>query len=355
MNQLTVEEYQALSSLHGYRYVRYEVLVLDRFGVDTGKKLDIISGNAESVIECNDEYEVKKFGRVSVYNYDDIDILTEMIQVNMIVNEEHVWNLGVFMPIKRRGNVIEFADETVRLQQRRPFQKKVFKAGTLYTDALKWFIIDGASTVNIDIQASDAVLAVDIVIDETKNYVQWFNYVADQINYVQLFVDANRYYKSYKYKEPSFAMIGYTYDDGEYTVITDVSEVEADIWSVPNKFKRVVSRGDRSPLVSTYINKNPSSKYSIVRRGIEIDDVETIEGIATQEELDLFVSRLALQAQQIEEVIIINTLAMPHHTIYDIIGLRNEAYVERSWSIELSINGTMEHTLSRVVYDFEML
>ena len=260
------------------------------------------------------------------------------------------WQLGEFMIVDVDGYTLNLADESIKLQQSRVLTKKVFTKGSLYTDALKWFLIT-SNLIKFDIQQSDLVLQADIIIDDSKSKLAWFNHIADQINYTHLHVSNDGYFTSKKYQEPRFDKVTNEYKSDRYSVISSI-EGKVDYWNVPNVFKRTVSRGDLPPLTSIYINDSPTSSFSTTSRGFEIADIDTVDLISTQEELDLLVSRIALKAQQVEEVVKIQTINMPTHSIYDIIQLEDNLFEEVSYSIDLSNNGMMTHYLRRVVYGF---
>lgn len=348
MIKLNEMEKSALHLSMGVRHDFYDVEVLDKNGIPKGTTVSLLDGQ----IDVNSDYDVKKSGFVELEALDNINLMSDKLQIFMHCNE-FKWSLGIFMISNVKGNRITISDETVKLQQAKVIEKKVFKKGSYYIDALKWFIVEGINSIKMDIQSSTLTLTADIIIDDTKNMLQWFNYIADQINYRHLYVDANGYFKSEKYKEPSFLSVGYRYFKDQYSVLEDNEDSEIDFWSKPNVFKRIVSRGDLPPLVSIYTNDNPASMFSTINRGFKIVDVGTVDNIATQEELDLYVSRIALKSQQLEEVKKIITANMPQHEIYDIIELEEGIYEESSYSIDLSYFGKMTHYLRRVIYGFE--
>lgn len=349
MIDLTTHERQVLHSLRGARLERYQAELLDHNG--THKAYICFSSGALTV---NSEYEVKKSANITVSreDYALIDVLRDKVVLSMGVeldNGMKWWTLGTFRIIKAKGRVLQLADETVLLQQAKVKEKKVFYKGSLYTDALKWFLISSGLTF-FDIQTSPLTLQADIIVDDSKSKLAWFNTIAEQINYVNLYVSSNGYFTSKKYQEPRFDRVGYTYSIDKISVIKSIS-TDIDLWNVPNVFKRTVSRGDMPPLASIHINDNPTNKFSTTYRGIEICDFATVELIGSQEELDLLVSRIALKSQQLEEIVNIETINMPNHEVYDIIQIEDKLYEEVSYTIPLTHTGSMSHILKGVVYN----
>lgn len=347
MINLTKEEKMVLHSKMGARQEFYRLEVLDHTGTH---KFDMPFKGGD--ISVNADYEVKKSATVTLMSVEGIDLMRDKISIHMgiwIDDAIRWWNLGIFRIMKASGRVLQLADETIVLQQDRLLEKKVFYKGSLYTDALKWFLISAGITF-FDIQASALTLPADIICDDTKSKLAWFNHIADQINYLHLYVAGNGYFTSKKYQEPRFDNVGYTYNMDKTSVITNAS-ADIDMWNVPNVFKRVVSRGDMPTLVSVFVNDNPTNKFSTTYRGMQITDIQSVDLIGSQEELDLLVSRVARKAMQLEEILKIDTSNMPHHEIYDIIQVNDELYEETSYNIDLSTDGKMSHYLRRVVYD----
>lgn len=353
MIKLTDIERNALHSKRGARLELYRAELLDHNGTF---KSDLAF--KDGTVNVNSEYEVKRSANLTldVESYNKIDLLRDKISIHMGCELENGtikwWSLGTFRIMMAKGLVLQLADETVLLQQAKVKEKKVFYKGTLYTDALKWFLISSGITF-FDIQPSTLTLKADIIIDDSKSKLAWFNYVADQINYLHLYIANNGYFTSKRYQEPRFDRVGYNYNLDDISVIKSIS-TDIDLWNVPNVFKRTVSRGDTEPLTSVYVNDNPTNKFSTTYRGMEICDFATVDLISSQEELDLLVSRIALKSQQLEEILNIETINMPHHEIYDIIVIEDKLYEEVSYSIPLSSNGSMSHTLKGVVFNAEL-
>lgn len=345
MINLTGKQIQALHSFEGARQEFYKCEIL--------KNNEVIEVPfKDATLNVNSEYEVKRSATLTLYDMTGIDAMKDKVQLSMGVMVDGCiewWVLGTFRIMKVVGRVLQLADETIVLQQSKLIEKKVFYQGTLYTDALKWFLISSGITF-FDIQASTLTLQADIICDDSKSKLAWFNYIADQINYLHLYIAGNGYFTSKKYEDARHDRVGYTYTLDKCSVIKNVSS-DIDTWSVPNVFKRVLSRGDLPPLVSVYINDNPTSKFSTTYRGMEICDFKTVDLIGSQEELDLLVSRVAQKSMQLEEVLKIETINMPHHEIYDIIQLEDNLYNEVSYSMKLGNNGNTTHYLKRVIFD----
>ncbi len=127
------------------------------------------------------------------------------------------------------------------------------------------------------------------------------------------------------------------------------------MYNVPNIFVRYTDDPDGEELRSEYVNDSVGSKISTVNRGRNVVDIESVDDIADQETLDALVRRIAIEKSQTYDTITIPTGLMPHHEYRDCIfvnettlGVGNK-YIEYAWEMELSVGGTMTHTLKRVV------
>lgn len=355
MNNLTKSELDALLCKYGAREEYYKLELLDYYG---SKKCDLHLKNG--TINVYNDKVIKRYATLEFTEDDRVDYLNDKLRVCMGIrmNKALKWySLGVFLmltPIVEDG--ICYAncyDEVISVQQDKLDSPKLFLKGTNYGEVLRYFLISCGIT-KINIQATDLVLTADVVCDYTKNKAEWFNYFAEQINYTSLMTDANGWFVSKKYVEPSPLNVTNTYKDNEMSIILGTPRKKMDYYNIPNVITRIVSHPQLGMLSSTYTNTDPTSIFSIQRRhGKKIVDVDTVDNIANQIELDNLVRKLAFNAVQVEQEVTFETLNMPTHTVNDILDLRHKdligIFVEQSYSITLKAGAKMQHVCKRLV------
>jgi hypothetical protein len=287
-----------------------------------------------------------------------VDFLNDRVRVLMgvrIGRDIKWWSQGLFLHVKpniKNGMVsTQIFDESLILKKTRILESHLFLKGTSYVEVLSFFITY-CGILKVDIEPTDLVLQTDIVVDDTKNNLEWFNYFASQINYTNLSVDNDGYFVSRKYREPSPLNVGYTYDTSSISVITGDIDAIMDNYNIPNIFRRIVSHPQLGELVSTYINEDPTDPYS-VKNTYKHFDKQTVDNIASQEELDNLTRKAAFYAKQITQEISFYTLNMPHHGSENILDLRHHSakgiVVERAWTMTLKAGAQMEHKAKRLV------
>ena len=243
-------------------------------------------------------------------------------------------------------------DASVILQQDTFDEKITFNAGTKYTDIMAYiFISAGFNKTNIS--PNENTIPVDIVLDDSKSKIKWLNELADQINYREVYIDDYGIPNMIPYMIPTTENIGYIYRDDEFSVMTPEIEIETDWWNVPNIIKRTVSRPDIDPMTAKWINNNPGDKMSTISRGMHIIDSKTENLAASQTELQKYVDRLGFEARQISQTVMIETMNMPNHIVYDTVEIRRKeiggVFAETSWTMNLSPGELMKHKIKRLV------
>lgn len=354
MIKLTHEEIEVLHCKYGYRQEFYRLELVDRYGI---KKCDLKLIDGE--ISLDSTADIQKSATINFKESPKANYLSDRIKPFMgimIGDTIKWWPLGVFLMIQTNssnGTVrAQCYDETIILQQSQVLAQKVFLKGTNYGEVLRYFLISCGIT-KINIQSTELKLPEDLIIDDSKNKLEWFNYIAEQINYTKLSVNSDGWFISKKYIEPSPANAGYVYKEDDMSVLSGDVESLIDYWKVPNVFKRVVSHPTLGELVSIYINTDPTSDFSVTKRGIEITDSEQVDNVANQEELDNLTRKAAFNANQIYQEVAFYTLNMPHHEAYDILDLRagslNGIFVEQHFNIKLKEGALMTHRAKRLV------
>ena len=354
MINLSEAEIKALHCKSGSRQEFYKLELVDKYGI---KKRDLELINGEIAMDCI--ADIQKSATFEFAETTNINYLSDRLKPYMglkIGNAIKWWPLGVFLMVQpncTNGIVrVQCYDETMILQQSQVLTQKLFIKGTNYGEVLRYFLISSGIT-KINIQSTLLTLQTDLIIDDSKNKLEWFNYISEQINYTKLTVNSDGWFISKKYIDPSPANVSYIYKEDDMSILSGSVESLIDYWKVPNVFKRVVSHPTLGELVSIYTNTDPTSDFSVTKRGIEITDSEQVDNVANQEELDNLTRKAAFNANQIYQEVTFYTLNMPHHKAYDILDLRadslNGIFVEQHFNIKLKDGALMTHRAKRLV------
>lgn len=214
-------------------------------------------------------------------------------------------------------------------------------AGTIYTDT---HVETSVKTCPNPIEWEIGTEKIKIINDLLKS-----------ISYNQFYFNELGVGQMTPYVSPDDRGVDRIYQDNEQSIIIDGIENVSDKFEIPNKFVRYVENPDAAYLVSTYINADPDSPYSIVSRGRTIVDADSVDDIATQADLDSYVRKVASEKMQATETLQFSTLNMPGHGYRDCLLVSvesygiNAKYIETSWEMDLSRGGTMTHVCQKVV------
>ena len=147
-------------------------------------------------------------------------------------------------------------------------------------------------------------------------------------------------------------------DSGAASIIRMLPSIsrQMDIYQAPNVFTCVCSNPDKSgPMIATAENNNPQSPLSIMRRGRRIVKIARVNNIASQTELEHYAERLCNESMIGGETIRVQTDLQPGFGVADVVALHYgdlaSLCIERAYTMELRVGGTMSHELERVVYN----
>jgi hypothetical protein len=181
------------------------------------------------------------------------------------------------------------------------------------------------------------------------------NDLLGMINYESLSFDEDGAAVIRPYRSPQERAEEYVYADDQASLVVPELTQRLDLWSIPNRWVLVVSEPDQPPLVAAYVNANPASPTSTVRRGRVITDFRTEQEAVDQFTLQQKAARLAFEASQVYESIPFSTGLMPLHSGNDVYRLRlarlavDAKYAETSWKMPLKAGARMEHEARRVI------
>ena len=95
---------------------------------------------------------------------------------------------------------------------------------------------------------------------------------------------------------------------GRVRIIADSEGEELDIFAIPNVFVVTSSSPDGGELSTTYVNDNPLSPTSTVKRHRQIVDYREISDIAGIDELDAYIKHIAYAVSSVYSIVSFDTI-----------------------------------------------
>lgn len=228
-------------------------------------------------------------------------------------------------------------------------------AGTAYLDAVATLLT--AAGIAVIVRTPNAATLSEAREDwpTGTSYLTIINDLLSEINYKQLWFDSTGAAVLEPVTVPSAANIMHTLSDADVrSLVLPELESVTDIYSAPNVFLCVCSNADKAnPMTARSENSNPQSPLSIPRRGRRITKVVKVNNIADQNALQAYADQLRNESMYAGETISLRTALLPGYGVADVTALRIGELlticIESAWTMELTVGGTMEHTLERVV------
>lgn len=362
----------------GYTYSHAEVLRLLQYqygtlGVSFG--CDVVRNGVrkrsaalvEGTVNCGALDEIKLTASITIQDDPMIDWLNDLLRPCMRITTPHgvlTYPLGVYVPSSPKGakfKTVECYDRTVYLQEDGIDERLYFPADTKYTAAIQQ-LVSGAGILQAMILPSDAVMLSDREDWETgTKKLTIVNQLLAEMNYRSLETNFAGVVLAMPYAEPSARAVSIEYSAGVRAITMTGAKSELDSYNIPNVFKGVVSNpdyenGSGAPeeFVYTYINDSPANKLSTARRGRRImAQLIRPDNIASQEALEAYVRRVAIDNMTAYEHITFSTANMPYHGIAEVLGLSltevSGVFAETAWSMPLSSGAAMGHSARRLV------
>lgn len=298
------------------------------------------------------------------------DWFKDEIQPFLIIDGvEH--SLGIFAPASvvpsEKDGVksiqIEAYDRCWRVRDNYTETRLFFAAGTNYIDAIESLLI-ACNVVNV--MATPTALTFPESREDWDigtSYLSIINQLLKEINYNPLFFTPEGFAVLSPISVPTVENIKHQLSDEPKInvdavdrMLPSISRV-TDIYQAPNVFLCVCNNPDKTGMMmATAENTNPQSPLSIPRRGRKIVEVFQLDNIASQEELQAYANRLRNESMFGGERIRVATALLPGYNAADIVALRygdiNSICIEKAFSMELKVGGTMTHELERVVYNY---
>lgn len=353
---------EVLKRLEGDRMIDFRFELLDR----SERKLKDLE-NVTGSIRFDSSQEIMGTGTFHVRETTGVDFKEIDLRIRPVfmLSTERGWlkyPLGIYImssPERQAQNCgvyqnIDCYDYSTILREDKIRERLFLASGSNYVREVR-NLINGAGIKKINIETSVLTVREDIEFEIGTNKLEIINALLTAINYEPLHFNGNGYAVSRRYVEPVNRRTEHSYRTDGKSIIKAGAKQSLDMYNVPNIFVRYTDDPDGEELRSEYVNDSAGSRISTVNRGRNVVDIESVDDIADQETLDALVRRIAIEKSQTYDAITIPTGLMPHHEYRDCIfinettlGIGNK-YIEYAWEMDLSIGGTMTHTLKRVV------
>ena len=333
-----------------------------RGGADLGE-LQAVSDSAPSVV-MDDSAEIKTSLSGTFLPSDVADWLTDEIRPELIIDGV-VYPLGVFAA----ATVSEARDETSRALRLEAYDRcwvvkdnytetiLSIPAGTNYLTAVKQLLASAGIGMIIETPTTQTLAETREDWDVGTSFLSIINDLLAEINYKQLWFNEQGAAVLEPAYIPTVENIQHKLDAGTVqSLMLPENERQTDVYSAPNVFLCICSNPDKSaPMTATAVNDNPQSPLSVSRRGRRIMRVEMVDNVASQNELDDYAARLRNESVYAGETISVTTALLPGFGVDDITAVIlpeiSAICKERRWQMELSVGGSMKHTLERVVLE----
>ncbi|MDR1705850.1 MAG: hypothetical protein LBS19_14370 [Clostridiales bacterium] len=301
------------------------------------------------------------------YEARDVDFLSHMIKPWFILEVEEgktvEWPLGLFILGSPRREFNDGAstvkigayDRTMILEEDRFTERFYISRGTAYAGAVER-ILNTSGIIESNIAQSDYALVDDIEYPAGMRKRQVINTLLRCMNYSPVFADENGVITAFSYIMPGDRGVNISYSSKRDSIIYPRLEESLEMAGTPNVYVCVASNVERAEIRSVYENNDQSSPFSIQRRGRRIVDYAEIDNITSQELLDLYAKRTAVERTAACDRLSFSTVLMPGHgfsttLLLDIPEVLDEParFSECAWDMDLRYDGEMRHEVRRVI------
>lgn len=283
----------------------------------------------------------------------DFNILTDRIRP--MYCRDGVWTpMGLFAVndssdqyVDGHGLIQVSALDMGHFVERKPAEARpYFQKGELYTEIILQ-MLDECGVTRVRFRDSPLRLRTDREDWEVgTSYLTMINQLLSEINYDDLWFDADGYARVDAVDLDAPAMHQYRADD--HSVIACEYEKTLDVNGAYNVFKAYVTSAD-ALMVAQAENDDPASAISTARIGRNVL-LEKLDNIASYEELENYVRLKRNQSMSGTERVTFTT-QVERHGVGDTVYLQHHGmqgvYRETGWTV--TFGGEMTHTAERVV------
>ena len=340
-----------MTNLHTFEYHIYVM----RNGAEFGEALSVDDPQIEMVSDA----EIKKSLSANLILPDGTDILRDTLMPCIIV-DGITYVLGEYYigtyteqtnDYGQSYTEIEAYDGGFLPSRYRTENIIHFSAGANYVDTIQALLIE-AGVEKIIATANSATLTNDREDWEIgTTYLEIINALLAEINYESLWFDNNGFARIAPKRVADPDTVRHKYTSGQYSILSVPRSRETDIFDKYNVFVAYVDSADNDELmIATAVNDDPASILSVQNRGRIQAPPQRLDNIASQEELQAYVDSWKSKSMMSTETVSISTAIDKSHEILDTVQLEDSIYLEYSWSMNLSGENEMNHTLRREVF-----
>ena len=340
-----------MTNLHTFEYHIYVM----RNGAEFGEALSVDDPQIEMVSDA----EIKKSLSANLILPDGTDILHDTLMpciiVDGITSVLGEYYIGTYTEqtsgYEQSYTEIEAYDGGFLPSRYRTENIIHFSAGANYVDTIQALLIE-AGVEKIIATANSATLTNDREDWEIgTTYLEIINALLAEINYESLWFDNNGFARIAPKRVADPDTVHHKYTSGQYSILSVPRSRETDIFDKYNVFVAYVDSADNDELmIATAVNDDPASILSVQNRGRIQAPPQRLDNIASQEELQAYVDSWKSKSMMSTETVSISTAIDKSHEILDTVQLEDSIYLEYSWSMNLSGENEMNHTLRREVF-----
>lgn len=314
-------------------------------------------------IDANSEASIK-MSMTGTFLYDeDVDYLNDQLKAYVIIDGVES-AIGLFEIAAKEDSYTEYRTHQIQLEcydqcyilsGTRTENILHLSAGTNYLTAVQQLLTTAGIILYISTPTS-ATLTTDREDWEVgTDYLTIINQLLNEINYENIWFNAEGFAVLEPVQPLSAIFIDHQYNSNDNLSILQTSlTATTDLYDKPNVFIVICSNPDLEvPMTAVAVNDSPLSDLSVFKRGRRISQVYKVDNIANQAALDDYAQRLCNNSIFQSEVVTIETAITTGHGINDIVAIDHPLisgiFKETAWSMSLGIDGSMSHTLQRVI------
>jgi hypothetical protein len=169
--------------------------------------------------------------------------------------------------------------------------------------------------------------------------------LATQGDYQTAWMDNNGLFRMVRTIDPAATEATIDFDRDKRIIADSISQT-TDILNAPNRFIVVSnsSNASQEPIVGIY-DVPPSAPYSIQNRGFVIVSVVDAQ-LSDQSQAQAVARNIGLRATVVERTTF-QAAPDPRHDSYDVCIFQGAQWLEIGWTLDLSPNGLMTHSLAK--------
>ena len=295
----------------------------------------------------------------------EIDLFTDRLRPVLLRNgKEHPLGLFILTDTKvlwEKGSPFvqcEGYDLGYLVMRTRTEKRMFFAAGTRYTDVLQ-SLLQLCGIENLSMTASEKTLATHRSDWEMGTSVlDIINQLADELGYESLWFDCEGTAQLHPQKQAEAECIDFWYGPGRqdgYLLTGEEGCRQEDLFERYNVVTVVCENPDLPQIMTaTAVNDDPESIFSVQRMGRAMAPLVKVQNIPDEASLAQYAQRLLWEQIVSQETVQIKTTLGPICGCGAIIALEggpvSGIYRAEGWTMELSYDGWMEHTLKRGRY-----